>query len=326
MDEAGFPPGTVNLVTGSGPEVGDAIVDSPDVNVISFTGNSATGQSIAERAGRRLKRLSLELGGKNAIDRACADADLDLAVDGILWSAFGTTGPALHRVQRVIVDQPRRRSRGRLESATKVLRLGSGLDEGVDVGPLINAGAVEKVERYVEIGRAEGELVTGGERATRRRPAHGHFFAPTILDGRRARWTGSPRRRSSGRCCRSSASTVTRRRSWRSTACATGSRRSIYTRDTNTAFRAMRDFDTGHRLRQRRHDRRRDAPAVRRHQADRQRPPRGGPRGARHVHRVEVDLRRLLGPPPARADRQPVAHRGPRRSPATSSAPRFRPT
>ncbi|MBF8289934.1 MAG: aldehyde dehydrogenase family protein, partial [Chloroflexi bacterium] len=102
MAEAGFPPGTVNLVTGPGAAVGDAIVDSPDVPVISFTGSSATGKRIAERAGRRLKRLSLELGGKNGVV-VLRDADLDLATDGILWSAFGTTGQRCTACSRVIV-------------------------------------------------------------------------------------------------------------------------------------------------------------------------------------------------------------------------------
>src|SRR5438094_1508014 len=96
MAEAGFPAGTVNLVTGPGAEVGDALADDPDVPVLSFTGHSSTGKRIAERASRRLKRVSLELGGKNGIV-VLADADLDLATDGIVWSAFGTTG--LHRLQ-----------------------------------------------------------------------------------------------------------------------------------------------------------------------------------------------------------------------------------
>src|SRR5829696_6816290 len=104
MAEAGFPPGTVNLVTGSGGDVGDAIVDSPDVSVISFTGSSATGKRIAQRAARRLKRVSLELGGKNAVV-VLADADLDLAADGILWSAFGTTGQRCTACSRVIADR-----------------------------------------------------------------------------------------------------------------------------------------------------------------------------------------------------------------------------
>ncbi len=104
MAEAGFPPGVVNLVTGSGGEVGDAIVESPDVSVISFTGSSATGKGIAERAAGRLKRVSLELGGKNGIV-VLADADLDLAAEGILWSAFGTTGQRCTACSRVIVEE-----------------------------------------------------------------------------------------------------------------------------------------------------------------------------------------------------------------------------
>ena len=129
MDEAGFPAGTVNLVTGSGAEVGDAIVDSRDVPVISFTGSSDTGRGIAERAGRLLKRVSLELGGKNAVV-VLRDADLDLAVDGILWSAFGTTGQRCTACSRVIVDAPVADELcRRLEARAAALRLGDGLDE-----------------------------------------------------------------------------------------------------------------------------------------------------------------------------------------------------
>src|SRR3954465_7965039 len=105
MAEAGFPPGVVNLVTGFGGEVGDAIVDSPDVSVISFTGSSTTGKAISAKAGAKLKRLSLELGGKNGVV-VLADADLDLAADGILWSAFGTTGQRCTACSRVIVERP----------------------------------------------------------------------------------------------------------------------------------------------------------------------------------------------------------------------------
>ena len=118
MAEAGFPAGTVNMVTGAGSEVGDAIVDSPDVPVISFTGSSATGKRISERAARRLKRVSLELGGKNGIV-VMADADLDLATDGILWSAFGTTGQRCTAASRVVVDRSvLDELLGRLESAS----------------------------------------------------------------------------------------------------------------------------------------------------------------------------------------------------------------
>src|SRR6476660_9160351 len=160
MAEAGVPAGVVNLVTGTGGEVGDAIVENPDIGVISFTGSSLTGKSIAVRAGERLKRLSLELGGKNGVV-VLADADLDLATDGILWSAFGTTGQRCTAASRVIVDrnvvEP---VLERLEKRARRLRLGSGLDPEVDVGPLINAAAVDKVAGYIDIGRGEGELVT----------------------------------------------------------------------------------------------------------------------------------------------------------------------
>src|SRR5437868_11726540 len=181
MAEAGFPPGTVNLVTGRGAEVGDAIVESPDVHVVSFTGSSETGKAIALRAAKRLKRVSLELGGKNAVV-VLADADLDLAADGILWSAFGTTGQRCTACSRVIVERDVVEPLlARLEHGAKRLRLGSGLDDAVDVGPLINDAAVEKVSGYVEIGRTEGELVLGGGTASDGELANGHFFTPTIF-------------------------------------------------------------------------------------------------------------------------------------------------
>src|SRR5207244_2472355 len=133
MAEAGFPPGTINLVTGTGAEVGDAIVESPDVGVISFTGSSETGKAIAQRAAKRLKRVSLELGGKNAVV-VLADADLDLAADGIVWSAFGTTGQRCTAASRVIVDQTVAGALlERLDRRTRALRLGDGADPATDV-------------------------------------------------------------------------------------------------------------------------------------------------------------------------------------------------
>src|SRR6187551_2687420 len=155
LHEAGFPAGTVNLVTGGGEEVGMAIVESPDVNVISFTGNTDTGREIATRAGKRLKRLSLELGGKNAIS-VMADADLDLAVDGIIWSAFGTTGQRCTACSRLVVDEKVADTLvAKLVDRASKLRLGSGLEPTTDVGPLINAKAVDKVGGYVEVGAGE---------------------------------------------------------------------------------------------------------------------------------------------------------------------------
>src|SRR3954454_18220244 len=166
MAEAGFPPGTVNLVTGSGAEVGDPLVESPDVQVISFTGHTSTGKSISERAAKRLKRVSLELGGKNAVV-VMGDADLDLAADGILWSAFGTTGQRCTACSRLVVDESVADDLlGRLVDRARAMRLGSGLEPTTDVGPLINAQSRDKVARYVEIGTDEGaRLIAGGSPA-----------------------------------------------------------------------------------------------------------------------------------------------------------------
>jgi acyl-CoA reductase-like NAD-dependent aldehyde dehydrogenase len=244
MAEAGFPPGTVNLVTGSGAAVGDAIVDSPDVQVISFTGHTSTGMRIAERAAKRLKRVSLELGGKNGVV-VLRDADLDLATDGILWSAFGTTGQRCTACSRVIVERPVVEPLlERLEARARRLKLGSGLDETVDVGPLINPAAVEKVASYVEIGRAEGELVIGGAPATNGDLANGNFFAPTIFTGVKPMDRIGQEEIFGPVLCvipvEDYPAAVTALNQTRY-----GLSASIFTRDVNTAFRAMRDFETG---------------------------------------------------------------------------------
>jgi alpha-ketoglutaric semialdehyde dehydrogenase len=244
MAEAGFPAGVVNLVTGGGAEVGNAIVDSPDVHVISFTGHSSTGKSIAERAARRLKRVSLELGGKNAVV-VMRDADLDLATDGILWSAFGTTGQRCTACSRVIVErQVVEPLLERLEARAKKLRLGSGLDESVDVGPLINPAALEKVESYIGIGRTEGELVLGGAAATEGDLAHGNFFSPTIFSG------VMPMDRIAQEEIFGPVLSVIPVDDYQDAVTALNQTRyglssAIFTRDANTAFRAMRDFETG---------------------------------------------------------------------------------
>jgi aldehyde dehydrogenase (NAD+) len=244
MAEAGFPAGTVNLVTGTGGEVGDAIVDNPDVSVISFTGSSATGKGIAARAGAKLKRLSLELGGKNAIV-VMGDADLDLATDGILWSAFGTTGQRCTAASRVVVERSAVDPLlERLERRARALRLGSGLDEAVDVGPLINAGALDKVAGYIGIGRTEGELVVGGEPARDGDLANGHFFSPTIFRD------VAPMDRIAQEEIFGPVLSVIPVDDYPAAVTAVNQTRyglssSIFTRDANTAFRAMRDFETG---------------------------------------------------------------------------------
>ena len=245
LHEAGFPHGTVNLVTGSGEAVGAAIVDSPDVPVLSFTGNGDTGRTIAKAAGERLKRLSLELGGKNAV-LVMDDADLDLAVDGILWSAFGTTGQRCTACSRVIVSERVADTLvDKLAARASALTIGSGLDTSVQMGPLINARALAKVEGYIEVGKGEGaRLVIGGARATGPGLEHGHFFAPTIFDG------VAPMSRLGQEEIFGPVLSVIRVADYAAAITAANEVRyglssSIFTRDANTAFRAMRDLTTG---------------------------------------------------------------------------------
>jgi aldehyde dehydrogenase (NAD+) len=187
MIEAGLPPEVLQLVHGLGEEVGAAMVSHPDIPVISFTGSTAVGSMIGETCGRMHKRLSLEMGGKNA-QIVMPDADIDLAIDGVLWGAFGTTGQRCTATSRLLLhDDIHDRFLDRLVERTNSLNLGYGLNDGADVGPLINQDSLEKVQRYVEIAREEGdEVVAGGEPATDGDLAKGYFFKPTILKGVKA--------------------------------------------------------------------------------------------------------------------------------------------
>lgn len=182
--EAGLPPEAIQLVHGFGEEVGAAIVEHPRIPVISFTGSTATGSRIGEVCGRMHKRLSLEMGGKNA-QIVMADADMDLALDGVLWGAFGTTGQRCTATSRLLLqDEIHDEFLDRLVERTKKLRLGNGLEAGTDVGPVINEQALEKIASYIEIAKQEGdEILIGGKRATGGALDRGYFFEPTILRG-----------------------------------------------------------------------------------------------------------------------------------------------
>src|SRR5438067_13123505 len=150
MLEAGLPPEVIQLLHGFGEEAGAAIVDHPAIPVISFTGSTDTGRIVGEICGRMHKRLSLEMGGKNA-QIVMDDADLDLALEGALWGAFGTTGQRCTATSRLIVQKKvHDKFLGMLEDRTKALKLGDGREKGTDVGPLINEDAVRKVETYVD--------------------------------------------------------------------------------------------------------------------------------------------------------------------------------
>ncbi len=182
--EAGLPPEVVQLVHGRGASAGKALVEHPDVPVISFTGSTATGSFIGETCGRMHKRLSLEMGGKNAM-MVMDDADLDLALDGVLWGAFGTTGQRCTATSRLILHHRiHDKFIRRLAEAAEGLRLGDGREAGTDVGPLIHERSRQKVESYVKIGLEEGaELVTGGKKPGGERLGRGYFFRPTIFAG-----------------------------------------------------------------------------------------------------------------------------------------------
>jgi aldehyde dehydrogenase (NAD+) len=182
--EAGLPPEVIQLVNGPGSRVGNAIVEHPDIPVISFTGGTDVGSRLGETCGRMHKRLSLEMGGKNA-QIVMPDADLELAVEGVLWGAFGTTGQRCTATSRLLLHEDiHDRLLELLLERVNRLRLGSGLDPDTDVGPMINRGAVEKCEEYVAIARGEGsEVLCGGQRPAGARFEAGHFFQPTVLGG-----------------------------------------------------------------------------------------------------------------------------------------------
>ena len=180
--EAGIPPEVVQLVHGSGEQVGAAMVEHPRIPVISFTGSTDTGRIVGETCGRLHKRLSLEMGGKNA-QIVMDDADLDLALDGALWGAFGTTGQRCTATSRLILQGGvHDEFLSRLVDRARELRLGDGRKEKTDVGPLIHEDSRKKVESYVDIGQSEGaDLLCGGRRAVDGGLEEGYFFEPTIF-------------------------------------------------------------------------------------------------------------------------------------------------
>ncbi len=183
LHEAGLPAGVANLVHGRGEEVGAALVRHPDVQLVSFTGSAAVGREIAAICGRQLKRVSLELGGKNG-QIVMEDADLDLALEGVLWGAFGTTGQRCTATSRLIVHRDvKKQLTERLVARAQKIKIGDGLDESVEMGPLINHEAREKVHRYVQIGKEEGaNLLIGGSVYDEGDSRQGYFYRPTIFD------------------------------------------------------------------------------------------------------------------------------------------------
>ncbi|EPR26243.1 Aldehyde dehydrogenase [Geobacillus sp. WSUCF1] len=233
------------MVHGDGPTVGNALVEHPDVKVISFTGSNEVGRMIAEKCGRLLKKVSLEMGGKNAVI-VMDDADLTLAVDGIIWSAFGTSGQRCTACSRVIVhERVKQELERRLLEAVKALKIGNGLDETVKVGPVIHEEALQKIDRYVRIGVEEGaKLLVGGYILREGDYARGFYYAPTIFTD------VTPNMRIAREEIFGPVVSIMSVRSLDEAIAVNNSvdyglSSAIFTRDVNRVFRAMRDLDTG---------------------------------------------------------------------------------
>jgi aldehyde dehydrogenase (NAD+) len=239
--EAGLPENVVRVVHGFGEEAGDALVRHPDVPIITFTGSRETGVAVTKAAADRLKHVHLELGGKNAII-VLDDADVDLAVDGITWSAFGTAGQRCTAASRVIVQRGvYAELQKKLVARAEAMRIGAPWENDTEIGPVINEAAVEKIHAYTGIGVDEGaKLLTGGERIE----GHGFYYRPTVFA------EVDPAMRIAQEEIFGPTTALIPVASFDEAIRAANSvefglSSSIFTRDVNKAFRAMRDLQTG---------------------------------------------------------------------------------
>ncbi|MBI2682752.1 MAG: aldehyde dehydrogenase family protein [Acidobacteriales bacterium] len=243
--EAGLPKGVVNIVTGFGPDAGAPIVNHPDTRAISFTGSSEVGRIVGEVAARSFKPCSLEMGGKNAII-VLDDANVDLAVEGAVWGAFGTTGQRCTAASRMLVQKGvYNEFVSKFVERSSRLKVGNGIDESVEMGPQINQQQIETSARYVELGRNDGaKLLLGGNRLTSGDHARGHFFEPTIFGD------GNYKMRIALEEIFGPVVTVVPIGSFDeaievANSTPYGLSSSIYTRDVNKAFKAVRDIYAG---------------------------------------------------------------------------------
>jgi aldehyde dehydrogenase (NAD+) len=245
LEEAGIPRGVVNLVTGGGSDVGNAMIVSDDVRVVSFTGSTDVGRTVSERAAPSFKKVHLEMGGKNVI-MVMDDARLELAVEGCLWGGFGTTGQRCTAASRVVVhEQVYDAFLEQFVARTKALRVGDGLDPNSQMGPSVSESQRETVIKYVEIGRQEGAtLACGGQALSGGAYARGYFHQPTVFAD------VAPSMRIAQEEIFGPVVSVIPCRSFEE-AVAIGNNvpyglsASIYTQDINRAFAAMRDMYTG---------------------------------------------------------------------------------
>jgi acyl-CoA reductase-like NAD-dependent aldehyde dehydrogenase len=239
--DAGVPEDVVQIVHGFGEEAGEALVRHPDVPVITFTGSRETGVAVTKAAADNLKHVHLELGGKNAII-VMDDADIDLAVDGIVWSAFGTAGQRCTAASRVIVQRAvYDELQKKLVTRAERMKIGAPWEDDTDIGPVINETAVEKIHSYTGIGNDEGaKLLTGGERVE----GHGFYYRPTVFAD------VDPQMRIAQEEIFGPTTALIPVDSFEDAVRAANSVKyglssSIFTRDVNKAFKAMRDLQTG---------------------------------------------------------------------------------
>lgn len=245
VNEAGLPKGVLNFVTGSGGGVGLPLMKHKDVSVISFTGSTDVGRMVSEACAPDFRHCSLEMGGKNMII-VMDDADIDLAVDGALWGGFGTTGQRCTAASRVAVHKKVYNDFvDKFVSRAKALKVGNGLDPTVEMGPCINDAQRNTVEGYVQIGKQEGaKLLCGGRPLTEGALANGSFYAPTVFG------ECEPKMRISQEEIFGPVVSVIPFEIFAEAVAinngvAFGLSSSIYTRDVNRAFVAMRDLYTG---------------------------------------------------------------------------------
>ena len=246
LTDAGVPPGVLNIVAGHGSVVGKALLDNPQVRLVSFTGSTEVGRTVGQACAATDKICSLEMGGKNVI-MIMEDADLELALEGVLWGAFGTTGQRCTATSRVVVHRKvAKKFTSMLVDRTKRLRLGSGLDDKTDVGPVINEDALEKILEYIEIGRREdkAKMRCGGHRVEKGDLKHGYFIEPTVFSD------VQPQMRIAQEEIFGPVVSVLECRDLDhaieiANGVKFGLSASIYTSDTNRAFHAMEDVQTG---------------------------------------------------------------------------------
>jgi aldehyde dehydrogenase (NAD+) len=184
VEEAGFPPGVVNVVTGFGADVGAALIEHPLVRKVAFTGSDATGQRVYEAAARGMKRVSMELGGKSP-NIVFEDANLDNAIKGVISGIFAATGQTCIAGSRLLVQQSiHDQFLEKLVAFAKTAKMGNPMSADTQIGPVTNKPQLDKILKYIDIAKGEGaRAVLGGSRASRPECGNGWFVEPTIFAG-----------------------------------------------------------------------------------------------------------------------------------------------